>query len=122
MFAVVTAPGGARTAMRIFARQSGPARPAAPCARGVCTLDLAWVQCAVPHAGSPPASARAKNRRFRCLSALRVHTKNPCKMDFHRQTLRALNRLGGPGPGRGLVGLGVRGLRGLGVRKALGCI
>ena len=38
-------------------------------------------------------TARAGNRRFRRLSALRAHTKKvPCKMDFHRETLRALNR------------------------------
>jgi hypothetical protein len=34
----------------------------------------------------------AGNRRFRCLSALRAHTKAPYKMDFHRKTRRALNR------------------------------
>jgi hypothetical protein len=47
--------------------------------------------------GSPGASAtrrstvltaRAGNRRFKCLSALRAHTKAPYKMDFHRKTLR----------------------------------
>jgi hypothetical protein len=37
--------------------------------------------------------ARAGNRRFCCLSALRAHTKTPYKMDFHRETLRALDRL-----------------------------
>ena len=38
------------------------------------------------------ASARAGNRRFRLLSALRAHTKVPYKIEFHRETLRALNR------------------------------
>jgi hypothetical protein len=33
-------------------------------------------------------TARAKNRRFSPLSALRAHTKAPYKMDFHRKTLR----------------------------------
>jgi hypothetical protein len=37
-------------------------------------------------------TARAGNRRFRCLHALRAHTKGPYEMDFRRQTLRALNR------------------------------
>ena len=35
---------------------------------------------------------RAEDRRFGPLSALRAHTKAPYKMDFHRKTLRALNR------------------------------
>jgi hypothetical protein len=35
-----------------------------------------------------PASARAGNRRFSCLSALRAHTKVPYKTDLHRKTLR----------------------------------
>jgi hypothetical protein len=39
-------------------------------------------------------TARAGNRRFGPLSALRAHTKAPYKMDFNRKTLRALN---GPG-------------------------
>jgi hypothetical protein len=39
-------------------------------------------------------SARAGNRRFRSLSALRAHTKAPYKIDFHRKTLWALNRPG----------------------------
>jgi hypothetical protein len=38
------------------------------------------------------STARAGNRRFWRLSALRAHTKAPYKMDFHRKTLRALNR------------------------------
>ena len=38
------------------------------------------------------ATARAGNRRFWQLSALRAHTKAPYKIDFHRKTLRALNR------------------------------
>jgi hypothetical protein len=33
------------------------------------------------------ATARAENRRFWCLSALRAHTKAPYKMYFHRKTL-----------------------------------
>jgi hypothetical protein len=37
-------------------------------------------------------SARAGNRRFRLLSALRDHTQAPYKLDFHRLTLRALIR------------------------------
>jgi hypothetical protein len=37
-------------------------------------------------------TARAGNRRFRRLSALRAHTKAPYEMDVHRETLRALNR------------------------------
>ena len=39
-------------------------------------------------------SARAGNRRFRPLSALRAHTKAPYKTDLHRKTLMALNRPG----------------------------
>jgi hypothetical protein len=42
-------------------------------------------------------SARAGNRRFWLLSALRAHTKAPSKTDLHRETLRALKRPGGPG-------------------------
>ena len=38
--------------------------------------------------GSPRATARAENRRFWRLSALRAHTKAPYKMHFHRKTLR----------------------------------
>jgi hypothetical protein len=38
------------------------------------------------------SAARAGNRRFWSLSVLRAHTKSPYKMDFHRGTLRALNR------------------------------
>ena len=44
---------------------------------------------------SPPAArgtARAGNRRFRRLSALRAHTESPYRMDFHRGARRALNR------------------------------
>ena len=37
-------------------------------------------------------TARAKNRRFWLLSALRAHTKAPHKIDLHKKTLRALNR------------------------------
>jgi hypothetical protein len=37
--------------------------------------------------------ARAGNRRFGRLSALRAHTKAPYKTDLHRKTLMALNRL-----------------------------
>jgi hypothetical protein len=33
-------------------------------------------------------TARAGNRRFGRLSALRAHTKAPYKMYFHRKTLR----------------------------------
>ena len=33
-------------------------------------------------------TARAGNRRFWLLSALRAHTKAPYKIDFHRKTLR----------------------------------
>jgi hypothetical protein len=36
--------------------------------------------------------ARAGNRRFELLSALRAHTKVPYNPDLHRKTLRALNR------------------------------
>ena len=43
-------------------------------------------------------TARAGNRRFLCLSAPRAHTKAPYKTDLYRETLRALNRPGGPGP------------------------
>ena len=42
-------------------------------------------------------TARAGNRRFRPLSALRAHTKTPYKNDLHRKKLRALNRPGGRG-------------------------
>jgi hypothetical protein len=39
------------------------------------------------------AAARgAGTRRFRLLSDLRTHTKAPYKMDYHRETLRALSR------------------------------
>jgi hypothetical protein len=41
--------------------------------------------------GQPP-SARAANRRFWLLSALRAHTKAPYKIDLHWETLRALSR------------------------------
>jgi hypothetical protein len=39
-------------------------------------------------------TARAGNRRFWLLSALRAHTKAPYKTDLHRKTLMALNRPG----------------------------
>jgi hypothetical protein len=46
-------------------------------------------------------TARAENRSFWLLSALRAHTrthaKTPYKTDLHRKTLRALKRPGGPG-------------------------
>jgi hypothetical protein len=42
--------------------------------------------------GGAASPAWVGNRRFRCLSALRAHTKTPYKMDFYRKTLRALNR------------------------------
>jgi hypothetical protein len=46
-------------------------------------------------------TARAGNRRFWLLSALRAHTKAPYKMDFHRKMQRnAKERLTAPG-GRG---------------------
>ena len=38
------------------------------------------------------STARAGNRRFWLLSALRAHTKAPYKIDFHRKTRTALNR------------------------------
>jgi hypothetical protein len=37
-------------------------------------------------------TVRAGNHRFWWLSALRAYTKAPYKMDFHKKTLRALNR------------------------------
>ena len=37
-------------------------------------------------------TARARNRQFRVLSALRAHTKSPYRTDLHRETLMALNR------------------------------
>jgi hypothetical protein len=37
-------------------------------------------------------TARAANRRFWCVSALRARTEAPYKMDFHRKTRRARNR------------------------------
>ena len=46
----------------------------------------------------PPPPVRAGSRRFWLLSALRAHTKVPYKADLHRDTLRALNRPGRPGP------------------------
>ncbi len=62
---------------------------------------LSLSPCVVPSAGGEGEDlrhgalpARAGNRRFRSLSALRAHTKAPYKMDFHRKTLRALNRPG----------------------------
>ena len=42
--------------------------------------------------GGSCTPARAGNRRFRLLSALRTHTKAPYKMDFHRNTRMPLNR------------------------------
>ena len=42
--------------------------------------------------------ARAGNRRFRPLSALRAHTNAPYKMDFHRKTLGRLTAPRRPGP------------------------
>jgi hypothetical protein len=42
-------------------------------------------------------AARAGNRRFWRLSALRAHTKAPYKTDLNRKTLRALKRPGRPG-------------------------
>ena len=39
-------------------------------------------------------AARAGDRRFWLLSALRAHTKAPYKTDLHRETLMALNRPG----------------------------
>jgi hypothetical protein len=39
-------------------------------------------------------TARAGNRHFRPLSALRAHTKAPYKTDLHRETPMALNRPG----------------------------
>jgi hypothetical protein len=39
-------------------------------------------------------TARAGNRRFGRLSALRAHTKTPYKTDLHRNTLMELNRPG----------------------------
>jgi hypothetical protein len=42
--------------------------------------------------GGSCTPARAGNRRFRLLSALRTHTKAPYKMDLNKKTLRALNR------------------------------
>ena len=44
-----------------------------------------------------PTSARAGNRRFLLLSALRAHTKAPYKNDLHGKTLTALKRPGGRG-------------------------
>jgi hypothetical protein len=50
-------------------------------------------QRGLPHALEDRAvPARAGNRRFWWLSALRAQTKAPYKMDFHRETLRAHNR------------------------------
>ena len=46
---------------------------------------------------SKAATARAGNRRFWCLSALRAHTKAPYKTDLHRKTLMALNHPRRPG-------------------------
>ena len=40
------------------------------------------------------SSARAGNRRFRLLSALRAHTKAPYKTDLPRKTLMVGNRPG----------------------------
>jgi hypothetical protein len=39
-------------------------------------------------------TARARNRRFRPLSALRAHTKPPYKTDLIWETLKALKRPG----------------------------
>jgi hypothetical protein len=43
-------------------------------------------------AGTPCPTARAGNRRFGPLSAVRAHTNVPYRIDFHKKTLRALNR------------------------------
>jgi hypothetical protein len=56
-----------------------------------------WEQRTEPHCGSTsiaPISARAGNRRFWLLSALRAHTKPPYRTGLHRKTLRVLNRPG----------------------------
>ena len=45
-----------------------------------------------------PQTARAGNRRFRLLSALRAHTKTPYRTHLYRKTLRVLKRPGRPGP------------------------
>jgi hypothetical protein len=50
-----------------------------------------WTKSAARAAGP---TARAGNGRFGRLSALCAHTKAPYKMDFHRKTLRPLNRSG----------------------------
>ena len=47
-----------------------------------------------------PVSARAGNRQKELLSAMRAHTKAPCKADLPWETLRALIR-----PGRARTGV-----------------
>ena len=51
-----------------------------------------------PRAGRFTRPARAGNRLFGRLSALRTHTKAPQKTDLYRKTLKALNRHRRPGP------------------------
>jgi hypothetical protein len=51
-----------------------------------------------PAAQPRQRAARAGYRRFWLSSALHAHTKASYKMDFHSETLRALNRPGRPGP------------------------
>ena len=49
---------------------------------------------------SAAITARAGNRRFGPLSALRAHTKTPYKTDLHRKTLRNAKALKRPGRAR----------------------
>ena len=53
--------------------------------------------CAVHTAAGPAPTAPAGNRRFWRLSAQRARTKALYKTDLLWETLRALNRPGGPG-------------------------
>jgi hypothetical protein len=77
------------------------------CAQSTSSLDSTAVPATAPPAGQPAAAAaaaravigsaptaRAGNRRFWSLSALRAHTKAPYKTDLYRKTLGLLNRYG----------------------------
>jgi hypothetical protein len=74
----------------------------------------------LPHAYRFGLPARAGNRRFWRLSALRTHTKVQYKTDLHRETLRALDRVGPDSIGRRPSKKPSGRLPGTAARKALG--
>ena len=75
-------------------RQRRPASALASLAGAGCAKKArpAAAAASASPAGTPCPTARAGNRRFGPLSAVRAHTKAPYKIDFHKKTLRALNR------------------------------